>query len=277
MGENEKKQLQEIMKNCLEARGYEVTEGNLDELFRIYEDCQEWDEDTMMTGRSSEEVEDFVENSLCVCEVFNIPVCTWKYNAYIDRLSSQSVFDNIINSLHNEKLYWLDTHHDEKVANAKAISYEHSIEIVQSAAADFLKKKEKGYGLEFELNQLCESIMQNLDARIKEIDKYAKGRDYDIKNNCHHRALGVEDAKEVVFYTKENYSYGWIPFTADNVPDEGQVVDITFRNSAGTHVGEATYKKAKFFYVTDTVFGYYEEQYENVLAWRPRPKPYRPD
>lgn len=72
----------------------------------------------------------------------------------------------------------------------------------------------------------------------------------------------------------EEYDCGWIPLTADSVPDEGQVVDITFRNSAGIHVGEATYKKEKFFYVTDTVFGYYEEQYENVLAWKPRPKPY---
>lgn len=74
----------------------------------------------------------------------------------------------------------------------------------------------------------------------------------------------------------EKFDDGWIPLTADNTPEEEQVVDITFRNSAGIHVGEATYKKEKFYYVTDTVFGYYEEQYENVLAWRPRPKAYSP-
>lgn len=74
----------------------------------------------------------------------------------------------------------------------------------------------------------------------------------------------------------EEFDDGWIPLTTDSTPDEGQVVDITFQNSAGIHVGEATYKKEKFYYVTDTVFGYYEEQYENVLAWRPRPKAYSP-
>ena len=83
-----------------------------------------------------------------------------------------------------------------------------------------------------------------------------------------------DKAVKIVEKISSEYNDGWIPLTADNTPEEEQVVDITFRNSAGIHVGEATYKKEKFFYVTDTAFGYYEERYESVLAWRPRPKAY---
>ena len=62
--------LKDIMKDCLETRGYKVTEEKLDELLDIYEDCQEWDENEMITGNSYDEVEDFVRHSPCVNEVF---------------------------------------------------------------------------------------------------------------------------------------------------------------------------------------------------------------
>ena len=62
--------LKEIMRDCLEIRGYEVTEAKLDELYDIYEDCQEWDNDKMLTGNSYDEVEDFVKHSSCVDEIF---------------------------------------------------------------------------------------------------------------------------------------------------------------------------------------------------------------
>lgn len=66
----------------------------------------------------------------------------------------------------------------------------------------------------------------------------------------------------------------WIP-CSERLPEENEVVILTFRNSAGLHVGEATYKKKMFFYVTDTGFGYYEEVYKSPIAWQPLPKPCR--
>ena len=62
--------LKEIMRDCLEIRGYEITEEKLDELYDIYEDCQEWDNDKMLTGNSYNEVKDFIKHSSCVDEVF---------------------------------------------------------------------------------------------------------------------------------------------------------------------------------------------------------------
>ena len=62
--------LKEIMRDCLEIRGYDVTEEKLDELYDIYEDCQEWNDEEMLTGNSYVEVEDFVKHSRMVDEVF---------------------------------------------------------------------------------------------------------------------------------------------------------------------------------------------------------------
>ena len=64
------KSLKEIMGDCLEIRGYDVTESKLDELYEIYEDCQVWEGDKMTTGNSYDEVEDFVKHSRCVDEIF---------------------------------------------------------------------------------------------------------------------------------------------------------------------------------------------------------------
>lgn len=67
---------------------------------------------------------------------------------------------------------------------------------------------------------------------------------------------------------------GWIP-VEECLPEENQEVQLTFENSAGVHVGEATYKNNMFFYVTDTQFGYYEEVYKCPVAWKPKDKPYQ--
>ena len=56
--------IKSIMKDCLETRGYNPTDEQLDELVEIYTDCQEWDEnDNMVTGNSYDEIEDFVRHS----------------------------------------------------------------------------------------------------------------------------------------------------------------------------------------------------------------------
>ena len=59
-----------IMKECLQTRGYNPTDDQIEELVDIYEDCQEWSEDGfMLTGNSYDEIEDFVKHSRCIDEV----------------------------------------------------------------------------------------------------------------------------------------------------------------------------------------------------------------
>lgn len=57
-------------------------------------------------------------------------------------------------------------------------------------------------------------------------------------------------------------------------PEENQQVILTFKNSAGTHVGEATFKNNAYYYITDTEFGYYEETYGIPIAWMIKPEPF---
>jgi hypothetical protein len=60
------------MKDCLETRGYNPTDEQLDELVEVYMDCQEWDSnDNMITGRSFDEIDDFVRHSSSVDEICN--------------------------------------------------------------------------------------------------------------------------------------------------------------------------------------------------------------
>ena len=61
----------EIMRDCLEIRGYEVTEDKLNKLYDIYEDCQIWNDEEMLTGNSYDEIEDFIKHSSAVDEVLN--------------------------------------------------------------------------------------------------------------------------------------------------------------------------------------------------------------
>lgn len=79
----------------------------------------------------------------------------------------------------------------------------------------------------------------------------------------------------IKFCKAEEYNNGWIP-CSERLPEEKQEVMLTFKNSAGLHVGEATYKNNVFFYVTDTEFGYYEEVYKNPIAWKLKDVPYQP-
>lgn len=56
--------IKNIIKNCLEIRGYNFTNEQIDSLISIYEDCQEWDENgNMITGNSYDEIEDFIRHS----------------------------------------------------------------------------------------------------------------------------------------------------------------------------------------------------------------------
>ena len=57
------------MKDCLEIRGYQTSEEKLDELWEIYEECQEWDNEVMITGKTFNEIEDFIKHSSSVEEV----------------------------------------------------------------------------------------------------------------------------------------------------------------------------------------------------------------
>ena len=59
-----------IMKECLQTRGYDPTDEQIEILADIYEDCQEWSEDgEMLTGNSYDEIEDFVRHSSMIDEV----------------------------------------------------------------------------------------------------------------------------------------------------------------------------------------------------------------
>ena len=56
--------IKEIMKDCLTIRGYDPSDEQLDELVEVYTDCQEWDDnDNMVTGKSYDEIDDFVRHS----------------------------------------------------------------------------------------------------------------------------------------------------------------------------------------------------------------------
>lgn len=63
----------------------------------------------------------------------------------------------------------------------------------------------------------------------------------------------------------------WVPL---NLPEENETVLITFKNSAGTHVGEATFREGQFYYVAETDHGRYEEVFSCILAWMKMPKPF---
>ena len=68
--EERREALMSMMHGCLQDRGYAPSEEQLEELFGIYEDCQEWDEyDRMVTGNTYGEIEDFVRHSRHVDEM----------------------------------------------------------------------------------------------------------------------------------------------------------------------------------------------------------------
>lgn len=69
--EERQEMLLRMMSECLKDRGYFPSDDQLDELFEIYEDCQEWDErgEVMFTGNTYAEIEDFVRHSRHVDEI----------------------------------------------------------------------------------------------------------------------------------------------------------------------------------------------------------------
>ncbi len=65
----------------------------------------------------------------------------------------------------------------------------------------------------------------------------------------------------------------WI-LCSQQSPKENEEVILTFKNSAGSHVGEATFKNDYYYYVAETDRGYYEEPYGIPIAWMKKPEPY---
>lgn len=65
------KKIKGIMKDCLETRGYNPTKEQIDELYEIYTDCQTWVCDVMVTGKSYEEIEDFIRHSSEIDRICN--------------------------------------------------------------------------------------------------------------------------------------------------------------------------------------------------------------
>jgi hypothetical protein len=65
----------------------------------------------------------------------------------------------------------------------------------------------------------------------------------------------------------------WI-LCSEESPSSEEVVLLTFKNSAGLHVGEATFKNDKYYYVAETNNGYFEELYNNPIAWMKKPEPF---
>lgn len=65
----------------------------------------------------------------------------------------------------------------------------------------------------------------------------------------------------------------WIKCDVQN-PNDGQEVLLTFENGDGVHVGEAIFQQGKYYYIAETNEGYFEEAYNNPIAWMPKPEPY---
>lgn len=57
-------------------------------------------------------------------------------------------------------------------------------------------------------------------------------------------------------------------------PNENQEVLLTFKNSAGLHVGEATFKNGGYYYIIETDIGEKEELFRLPIAWMKMPEPY---
>ena len=128
-------------------------------------------------------------------------------------------------------------------------------------------------------NKAIDEFLQEIDKAI--IDRKARSlkpnsvildhvNDFDeVKRETLHKI-----AEQLKLSGNSEQLNGWIP-VEECLPEENQEVQLTFENSAGVHVGEATYKNNMFFYVTDTQFGYYEEVYKCPVAWKPKDKPYQ--
>ena len=70
---------------------------------------------------------------------------------------------------------------------------------------------------------------------------------------------------------KENQNWNLCLF---DEPSENEEVLLTFKNEAGIHVQLATYKKGGYFYIAEIDNKYYEELFNNPIAFMKLPKPY---
>jgi len=57
-------------------------------------------------------------------------------------------------------------------------------------------------------------------------------------------------------------------------PEENQEIILTFKNSVGLHVGEATFKKDAYYYIAETDCDYFEVIFGIPIAWMKMPEPY---
>lgn len=87
--QNRKEDLITVMREELIKKGYFPTDDMLEELWQVYEDCQEWADNIMTTGASEDEVIDFVRESPCVQEVFSDLITINVTHAKIQRVDRQ--------------------------------------------------------------------------------------------------------------------------------------------------------------------------------------------
>lgn len=92
---------------------------------------------------------------------------------------------------------------------------------------------------------------------------------------CSECPFGQIEDRCILAELQIEHTNDWIT-VEQGLPEDKQEVIITFKNSAGLHVGEAIYQNKMFFYVTDTEFGYYEEVYKQPIAWKHKDTPYQP-
>lgn len=62
----------DIFSSYLDAKGYNFNESQVIELVEIYLDCQEWDDDKILTGLSTLEMYDWIKHTKEV-EMLNEP------------------------------------------------------------------------------------------------------------------------------------------------------------------------------------------------------------
>lgn len=52
-----------VFSSYLDAKGYDFNESQITELVEIYLDCQEWDDDKILTGLSTLEMYDWIKHT----------------------------------------------------------------------------------------------------------------------------------------------------------------------------------------------------------------------
>ena len=128
------------------------------------------------------------------------------------------------------------------------------------------------------MKTVFEKIIEELEEMIhpKQLYfcKYARGGCKHLDNDdkdC--MECVVENAIEIVKQEAEQYNNGWIS-CSDRLPEEHNLYDITFKNSAGIHSDSAIYNPylKRWLWDADET-----ELVENeILAWAEKREPYQP-